>query len=320
MMYSRIAGTGSYLPAQILTNKDLETKIDTTDHWIVERTGIRSRHIAASHESASSMAAAAAKCALDAAGITPTQLDLIIVATSTPDLIFPSTACLVQELLGTGDCAAFDITAACAGYVYAMSIADQYIRGGIVKNALIIGSEITSRMVDWTDRGTCILFGDGAGATVLTAADKPGIRSTHLHADGRLKDLLYIPSNIPQQRKQDETATLKMQGNELFKAAINILSDAADEILAANGIDHTQIDWLIPHQANIRIIHFLAKKLHLPMDHVIQTIETQGNTSAASIPLALDQGIRSGKIQRGETLLLEGFGGGMAWGTALITY
>jgi 3-oxoacyl-[acyl-carrier-protein] synthase-3 len=320
MKYSKIIGTGSYLPPKILTNADLEKIVDTTDQWIVERTGIRRRRIADHTETSSSMAEVAARNALEAAQIPPEKIDLIIVATTTPDFTFPSTACLLQARLGIAGCPAFDLTAACAGFSYGLSIADQYIKTGMAKNILIVGSEIISRFIDWTDRSTCVLFGDGAGAMILTASDQPGIHSTHLHANGQLKDLLYVPSGLPARPEDYVRPTVNMQGNELFRVVINILSQIIDETLTVNGIDQSQIDWLIPHQANIRIIQAVAKKLQLPMEKVIVTIEDHGNTSAASIPLALDQGIRDGRVKRGDTLLFEGFGGGMAWGSALITY
>lgn len=321
MIYSRIAGTGSYLPEKILTNADLEKIVETTDQWIVERTGIRRRHIAGNHETASSLAEIAARRALEAAQITPEQIDMIIVGTTSPDMVFPSAACLLQNRLGIGGCAAFDLTAACAGFSYGLGIADQYIRTGNKKNVLVVGSELPSRFIDWTDRSTCVLFGDGAGAVILQPSDKPGVHSTHLHANGRYKDLLFMTSSLPAaHRKTEEIPYVKMQGNELYKVIINILGQVIDETLASNNMTTSDVDWLVPHQANIRIIQAVAKKLQLPMERVIVTIEDHGNTSAASIPLALDQGIRDGRIKRGETMLLEGFGGGLAWGSALITY
>lgn len=320
MKFSRISGTGSYLPERVLTNADLERIVDTTDQWIVERTGIRRRHIAADHETSSSMAEIAARKALEAAQLPAEKIDLIIVATTTPDFTFPSTACLLQARLGIAGCPAFDVTAACAGFSYGLSIADQYIKTGMAKNALIVGSEIISRFMDWTDRSTCVLFGDGAGAVILSASDTPGIHSTHIHANGQLKDLLYVPSGLPARPQDYVRPTVKMQGNELFRVVVNILGQIIDETLTVNGIDHHKIDWLIPHQANIRIIQAIAKKLDISMEKVIVTIEDHGNTSAASIPLALDYGIRHNRVKRGETMLFEGFGGGMAWGSALITY
>lgn len=316
--YSKILGTGSYLPEKVLTNKDLEKMVDTTSEWIVERTGILQRHVAAADENAATMADAAGRKALEAAGLKPSDIDMIIVASTTPHMVFPSTACLLQERYGIAGCPAFDLNAtACAGFMYGFSIADQFIRNGTIKNALIIGSEIMSRVVDWNDRSTCVLFGDGAGAVVLGPSKEPGILSTHLHADGTHKDVLYLPlghSNKP------NLESVKMMGNQLFKLAVNILGDLFDETLDANQVKKSEIDWLIPHQANIRIIQAMAKKLDLPLDRVAITLDTQGNTSSASIPLALDQAIRDGRITRGQMLMMEGFGGGLAWGSALVKY
>jgi 3-oxoacyl-[acyl-carrier-protein] synthase-3 len=318
MYYSKIIGTGSYLPQQILTNFDLEKMVETTDEWIVERTGIKSRHIASEHENAVTMAEAAGRVALDTARLKPKDVDLIIVSSTTPQLVFPSTACLLQEKFGIAGCPAFDLNAsACAGFMYALSIADQFIRTGKVKTALVIGSEVMSRIIDWTDRSTCVLFGDGAGAVVLERSEEPGILSTHLHADGTHKDVLYLAlgtSNKP------NLETIKMMGNQLFKLAVNTLGNLFDETLEANGISQSDIDWLIPHQANIRIIEAMARKLSLPRERVAITLTTQGNTSSASIPLALDQTIREGKITRGQIIMMEGFGGGLAWGSALLKY
>ena len=321
MMYSKILGTGGYLPEKILTNADIEKMVDTTSEWIVERTGIQQRHIAAEHESALSMAEQAARIAMAEAGIHPADVGMIIIATTTPEKMFPSTACLLQQRLGIAGCPAFDLNStACAGFVYAISIADQYIRSGTIKSALVIGSEVMSRVVDWTDRTTCVLFGDGAGAVVLGASNEPGILSTHLHADGTHKDVLSLTISIGKPFDVEEALFLKMTGNQLFKLAVNILSDLFAETLAANGLKKTDIDWLVPHQANIRIIQAMAKSLDLPLEHVAITLQEQGNTSSASIPLALDKAIRDGRIKRGEMLLLEGFGGGLAWGSALIKY
>lgn len=318
MKYSAILGTGSYLPEKILTNFDLEKMVDTTNDWIVERTGIRQRHIAADNENAVSLAENAARIALDTAGIKPAEIEMIIVSSTTPQMVFPSTACLLQEKFGIAGCPAFDLNAsACAGFMYALSIADQYIRTGAIKNALVIGSEVMSRVVDWEDRTTCVLFGDGAGAIVLGASNEPGILSTHLHADGTHKDVLYLPSRS---LKSPELESVKMLGNPLFKLAVNTLGSLFDETLAANSMQKSDIDWLVPHQANMRIIDSMAKKLNLPLDRVTVTLDKQGNTSSASIPLALDEAIRDGRIQRGQILLMEGFGGGLAWGSALIKY
>lgn len=318
MIYSKILGTGSHLPEKIITNFDLEKMVDTSNDWIIERTGIKQRHMADKDENAATMADKAGRAAMDAAGLKPSDIDMIIVASTTPHMVFPSTACLLQERYGIAGCPAFDLNAtACAGFMYGFSIADQYIRTGTIKNALVIGSEIMSRVVDWNDRSTCVLFGDGAGAVVLGASNEPGVLSTHLHADGTHKDVLYLPlghSNTP------NLESVKMTGNKLFKLAVNILDELFDETLAANSLQKSDVDWLIPHQANIRIIQSMAKKLDLPMDRVTITLDTQGNTSSASIPLALDQAIRDGRITRGQLLMMEGFGGGLAWGSALVRY
>ncbi len=321
MAYSQILGTGSYLPEKILTNADLEKIVDTSTEWIVERTGIHQRHIAAEHETALTMAEKAAKQAMSDANITANDIGMIIIATTTPEKMFPSTACLLQQRLGISGCPAFDLNStACAGFMYALSIADLYVKQGIIKNALVIGSEVMSRVVDWSDRATCILFGDGAGAVIIGASQQPGILSTHLHADGTHKDVLSLTVSIGKPMDVEEALYIKMTGNQLFKLAVNILGDLFDETLEANSLTKADIDWLVPHQANIRIIQAMAKKLNLPLDRVAITLEDQGNTSSASIPLALDKAIRDGRIKRGEMLLLEGFGGGLAWGSALIRY
>lgn len=321
MTYAQILGTGSYLPEKILSNADLEKIVDTTDQWIIERTGISYRHIAAEHETALTMAEQSARQAMAAAGITPADINMIIVATTTPEKMFPSTACLLQQRLGIAGCAAFDLNStACAGFVYGMSIADQFIRNGVVKHALVIGSEVMSRIVDWSDRTTCVLFGDGSGAVVLGASETPGILSTHLHADGTHKDVLSLGVGIGKPMDVEQALYIQMTGNQLFKLAVNILGDLFDETLAANSLDKSAVDWLVPHQANIRIIQAMAKKLDLPLDRVAITLQDQGNTSSASIPLALDKAIRDGRIKRGDLLMLEGFGGGLAWGSALIRY
>lgn len=321
MKYSNIVGTGGYLPEKIMTNFDLEKIVDTSNDWIVERTGIRQRHIAAEYETALTMAEKAARQAMSDAGITPADVGMIVIATTTPEKIFPSTACLLQQRLGIGGCPAFDLnSAACAGFMYALSIADQYVRHGNVKYALVIGSEVMSRILDWSDRTTCVLFGDGAGAVLLGPSDKPGILSTHIHADGTHKDVLYLDSIIGKPMDVEKTLSIKMSGNQLFKLAVNILGDLFDETLTANSLKKSDVDWLVPHQANIRIIQAMAKKLELPIERVAVTLEDQGNTSSASIPLALDKAIRDGRIKRGHMLLLEGFGGGLAWGSALIKY
>lgn len=317
MKYSQIAGTAAYLPKNILSNADLIKKgVDTNDEWIVTRTGIRERHmIDPKEDSTSTMAIAAAKKALEAAACQASDIELIIVATSTPDKFFPSTACLVQAGLGVDGCAALDVVAACAGFNYGLSVADQFIRNGQKKTALVIGSESMSSIINWQDRTTCILFGDGAGAVVLKAAEEPGIISTHLHAAGSYKDLLYLGTGL-----REEKAHLVMQGNEVFKIAVNKLSEVLTETLTANKLNPSDIDWLIPHQANLRIIKAMAKKLTLPMDKVVVTLDKQGNTSAASIPLALDMAIRDGRIQRGQLLLMESFGAGLVWGSSLVRY
>lgn len=322
MMHSRISGTGSYLPAKVLTNADLEKMVETTNDWIVERTGIRERHIAAENETTCDLAEQAARRAIQAAGIANKDIDLIIVATTTPDRIFPSTACLLQDRLEIRGCAAFDVQAVCTGFVYALGIADKFIRTGAARHALVVGAETLSRIIDWTDRGTCVLFGDGAGAVVLSADSKPGIINSHLHADGRYKELLTVPSGISQGYDivQSNKAFVQMQGNEVFKVAVNTLGRIVDETLEKNGLKKSDITWLVPHQANMRIISATAKKLDMSMDHVVVTVDRHGNTSAASIPLAFDEAVRDGRIQRGDTLLMEAFGGGFTWGSVLLKY
>ncbi len=322
MIYSRILGTGSYLPARAVTNADLEKMVDTTDEWIFTRTGIRQRHIAAENETTCDLAEQAAHRAIEAAGIKNDAIDLIIIATTTPDRIFPSTACLLQERLGIHGCPAFDIQAVCTGFVYALGIADKFIRSGSSKCALVIGAETLSRIVDWSDRGTCVLFGDGAGAVIVEASRKPGIISSHLHADGQYKELLTVSAGISQgyDKVRSHQAFIQMQGNEVFKVAVNTLGRIVDETLEANGLKKSDIQWLVPHQANIRIITATAKKLGISMDHVVVTVDRHGNTSAASIPLAFDQAVRDGRIQRGETILMEAFGGGFTWGSVLLKY
>lgn len=321
MTYSKIIGTGSYLPEKNVTNFDLEKIVETTHEWIIERTGIRQRHIAVEHETALYMAEKAAREAMLSADIVPADIGMIIIATTTPEKMFPSTACLLQQRLGIAGCPALDLNStACAGFIYAMSIADQYIRNGLMNNVLVIGSEVMSRVVDWTDRTTCILFGDGAGAVILGASEEQGILSTHLHADGNYKDVLFLPVTVGKPAQVEEAFYIQMKGNPLFRLAVNILGKLFDETLKANQLQKSDIDWLIPHQANIRIIEAMAKKLNLPMDRVAITLSEQGNTSSASIPLALDKYIRDGKIKRGDMLLLEGFGGGLAWGSALVKY
>lgn len=322
MRYARIIGTGSYLPEKVLTNKDLEKLVDTTDEWIRDRTGIRERRVAADDQTTGDLAEQAALNALDSAGVEPAEIDLLLVGTTTPDVIFPSTACLLQHRLGIGECGAFDINAACSGFIYALSVADQYIRNGNARRVLVIGAETLTRMVDWSDRATCVLFGDGAGAVVLGPDTEPGIMSTHIHANGGYGDLLRTDVGVSTGFTKEDRGgvTIRMRGNEVFKVAVNTLGRIVDETLAANKLDKHDLDWLIPHQANMRIIKATARKLDMPMDRVIVTVDRHGNTSAASVPLALDEAIRSGRVQRGEKLLLEAFGGGFTWGAALIRY
>lgn len=321
-MYARIAGTGSHLPEKALSNADLERMVETSDEWITERTGIRKRHVAAAGETTCDLAEAAARRAMESAGTGPADIDLIIVATTTPDRVFPSTACLLQQRLGIQGCAAFDVQAVCTGFVYALAVAEKFIKTGAARRALVVGAETLSRIVDWTDRTTCILFGDGAGAVVLEASEDAGILSTHLHADGQYQDLLTVPAGISEQpeRLRAGEAFIEMKGNEVFRMAVNTLGRIVDETLAANAMQKSDVDWLVPHQANIRIIAATARKLGLPMDKVVVTVDRHGNTSAASIPLALDEAVRDGRIRRGETILLEAFGGGFTWGSALVRF
>ncbi len=322
MIYSRIAGSGSYLPDKVLTNTDLVKMVDTTEQWIHERTGIEKRHIAEDHQTCSDLAEPAALRAMESAGVVPDDIDLIVLATTTPDQIFPSTACLLQERLGIHGCPAFDVQAVCTGFIYATSVADKFIRTGCAKNALVVGSEVFSRIIDWTDRNTCVLFGDGAGAVILQASDEPGIISTHLHADGSYKDLLQVPAGVGKgfDEMKAGRAYTEMRGNEVFRMAVTTLGRIVDETLEANGMQKSDIDWLIPHQANTRIIQATARKLNMNMDHVVVTVGQHGNTSAASIPLAFDVAVRDGRIKRGETLLMEGFGGGFTWGSILAEF
>jgi len=320
--FSRITGTGGYLPARVVSNAELAARVDTNDEWIRERTGISQRHIAAADEFTLDLACAAAGRALEAADVKASALDLIIVATTTPDRVFPSTACLLQSRLGAQGCAAFDVQAVCTGFVYALSIADQFVRTGMARTALVLGAETFSRIIDWDDRNTCVLFGDGAGAVVLQADDAPGILSTHLHADGDHAELLHVPSGVSNHHAAvvEGRTFVEMAGPEVFRMAVKTLGDIVDETLGANGLERSAVDWLVPHQANIRIIRATARKLGLSMDKVVQTVAEHGNTSAASIPLALDVAVRDGRIKRGDTVLLEGFGGGFTWGSALITW
>jgi 3-oxoacyl-[acyl-carrier-protein] synthase-3 len=320
LIYSRIVGTGSYLPEKVLTNFDLEKLMDTSDSWIRERTGIERRHIAADGETTVDLAEHAARRALDAAGLRPEDVDFIAFGTTTPDLVFPNCGVILQSRLGCRGGPAFSVETACSGFMYALSIADKYVRCGEAKRALVIGSETLSRITDWSDRSTAILFADGAGAVVLSASEQPGILSTHLHADGHYKDMLYCGSGVSKGFGPEYKLAISMVGSEVFKQAVNLLGKAVDEALAANGLDRSAIDWLVPHQANLRIIQAIAKKLQLPMERVVLTVQDQGNTSAASVPLALDKAVRDGRIERGDMLLLEAFGGGFTWGSSLIRY
>jgi 3-oxoacyl-[acyl-carrier-protein] synthase-3 len=300
----------------------MEKLVETSDEWIASRSGIRQRHIAAEGQTTGDLAYAAAIAAMEAAGISARDIELIIIGTTTPDLIFPSTACLVQHRLGANGCAAFDVNAACSGFIYALTVANQFIRAGTVKTALVIGAETLSRMLDWSDRATCVLFGDGAGAVVLKAADEPGILSSHIHADGGYKELLWNPVGVSKGFTDEKNHGVRvlMQGREVFKVAVKTLDRVVEETLEANGLDRHAIDWLIPHQANLRIIQATAKRLDMPMERVIVTVDKHANTSAGSVPLALDFAVRSGKVQRGQLLLLEAFGGGFTWGSALLRY
>ena len=320
MKYAKIIATGAYLPEKTLTNVQLESLVDTSDEWIVERTGIKRRHIADDYESTASMSTLAAKKALCDAPIDANDLDLIIVATCSPDKLFPSTACLVQAALNIErDIPAFDISAACSGFIYALSMANSMIRVGEIKHALVIGGEVMSRVIDWKDRKTCVLFGDGAGAVILSASDDPGIYSTHLHAQGQYKDILYLPNNLAAaEQDSHQSPYIHMQGNDVFRFAVKSLGDVVMETLQSHDIKTSDISWLVPHQANLRIIKATAKKLNMSLDQVILTVAEHGNTSAASIPLALDTGIRDGRIKSGELVLMEAIGGGMTWGAALV--
>jgi 3-oxoacyl-[acyl-carrier-protein] synthase III len=323
-IYSRILGTGSYLPEKRLTNADLAAElaqqgVETSDEWIVERTGIRARHFAADAQGSSDLATEAARKALAAAGISADELDLIIVATSTPDMVFPSVATMVQHKLGTAGCPAFDVQAVCSGFIYALTVADSMIQSGSAKRALVIGAEVFSRILDFKDRTTCVLFGDGAGAVILEASNQPGILATDLHADGKHKDILCVPGHVNKGGILGDPV-LKMDGQAVFKLAVGVLEETARASLAKANLTDTDIDWLIPHQANIRIMQSTAKKLKMSSDKVVVTVDQHGNTSAASIPLALDTAVRDGRIQRGQTLMLEGVGGGFTWGSVLLRY
>ncbi|MFZ2267016.1 MAG: beta-ketoacyl-ACP synthase III [Azonexus sp.] len=319
-MFARVIGTGSYLPGNPVSNHDLAARgIDTNDEWIVTRTGIRSRHLAEPGTTSSEMGLLAAQRALEMAGVAGSELDLIIVATSTPDFIFPSTACLIQGKLGNKGAAAFDVQAVCAGFTYALGIAEKFIRSGSHKKALVIGAEVFSRILDWQDRGTCVLFGDGAGAVVLEASEMPGILATAMHADGSQSGILNVPGQICGGQVTGDPF-LRMDGQSVFKFAVRVLADIAEEVCQTAGIQTGDVDWLIPHQANIRIIDATGKKLGINRDRVIVTVDRHGNTSAASVPLALDEAVRDGRIQRGQKVLLEGVGGGFTWGAALLEF
>jgi 3-oxoacyl-[acyl-carrier-protein] synthase III len=319
MTFARIAGTGSYLPKRVMTNRDLEATVETSDEWIVSRTGIRQRHIAADDEFTSDLALHACHAALESAGRTGADIDLIVLATSTPDMVFPSSACLLQEKLGIRKGAAFDVQAVCTGFIYALAVADQFIRSGMHKRALVVGAEVFSRILDWNDRATCVLFGDGAGAVVLEASDVPGILSSHLHADGSYAGILNTPGHVCNGKVQGDP-TLKMDGGAVFKLAVRVLEECAHEALAKNGMAIADVDWFIAHQANIRIISHTAKKLGIAPEKCVVTVDRHANTSAASIPLALDVAVRDGRIQAGDVVLLEGVGGGFTWGSVLLKW
>ena len=322
MIYARIAGTGGYLPERVITNKDLEAMVDTSDEWIRDRSGIKRRHIAADDEMTSDMGLKASLEAIDMAGIGTQDIDLIIVATTTPDKVFPSTACIIQRHLGLKNIPAFDLQAVCSGFVYGLDVATRFVITGGSSNVLVIGSETLSRIVDWTDRNTSVLFGDGAGAVILQKSDVPGIISTHIHADGEYEELLHVPAGISNgyQQLREESAFIQMKGNEVFRKAVGTLESIAKETLVENGVSQNELTWLVPHQANLRIILAAAKKLNLPMEQVIVTVDEHANTSSASIPLALDVAVRDGRIKEGDLLLLEAFGGGFTWGSALVRY
>lgn len=317
--HSRIVGTGSYLPEKVVSNKDLEKVVDTSDEWIYTRTGIRQRHVAAEDQSTSDLALVASRRAIDAAGLKPHDIDLVIVATTTPDMVFPSTACLLQAKLGVTTGAAFDLQAVCSGFVYALATADQLMKSGQYRYALVVGSEIYSRILDWNDRGTCVLFGDGAGAVVLAPSDKPGIVASRLHADGRYAHILSVPGSVSGGVISGRPL-LQMEGNTVFKFAVKVLAEVADETLSAAGLSRIDVDWLIPHQANVRIIQATARKLGLDMEKVVTTVDRHANTSAASVPLALDEAVRDGRIREGQHVLLEGVGGGFTWGAVLVRW
>ena len=322
MPFSVIAGTGGYLPSRVMPNEEFEASLDTTDAWIRERTGIKRRHIAADDETTADMAEAAARQAIDAAGAEAADIDLIILATTTPDKVFPSTACILQRRLGLKTIPAFDVHAACSGFIYALDVANRFIQTGGSRCCLVVGAETYSRILDWKDRSTCVLFGDGAGAVLLKAGEEAGILSTHIHADGEFEELLHVPAGISSgyESVRAEAAFIQMKGNEVFKKAVSQLGTIARETLATNNVDQSDLDWLVPHQANMRIISAAAKKLKLPMERVVVTVDEHANTSSASIPLALNVAVRDGRIKRGDLLLLEAFGAGLTWGSALLRY
>jgi len=322
LKYARITGTGSYLPEKVLENSELEKMVDTTDEWIRERTGIERRHIANDSETTCDLAEKAARNAIDMAGIAASEIDLVIVATTTADCVFPSVACLLQSRLKiTNSSPAFDVQAVCAGFVYALGVADSFVKAGNAKTVLVVGAETFSRILNWEDRNTCVLFGDGAGAVVLQASDEPGVHTTRLHADGRHAELLHVPEGVSRgYSEMQQQAYVQMRGSEVFRMAVSKLSEVADQTLVASGVDKSELDWFVPHQANLRIIKATARKLSMTMEKVVVTVQDHGNTSAASIPLALDVAVRDGRIKKGEKLLLEGFGGGFTWGSALVTF
>jgi 3-oxoacyl-[acyl-carrier-protein] synthase-3 len=324
VIYSRIAGTGSCLPEKVITNQDFEKVLDTSDQWIRERTGIRERRMVADDEATSHLAERACRNAIEAAGVDPCEIDLFVIGTTTPDLIFPSTACLIQKKLGLPDCGAFDVNAACSGFLYALSVADKYVRCGDAGKVLVCGVETLTRIVNMKKRDTAVLFGDGAGAVVLEASKEPGILSTHIHANGDYQDLLNTNVGVSQgweaMDKEEKKPEIMMKGNEVFKVAVRTLGRIVEETLGANNLQKSDLDWLIPHQANLRIISAMARLLDMSMDHVVVTVDRHGNTSAASVPLALDEAVRDGRVQRGDMLLLEAFGGGFTWGSALVKY
>ena len=319
-MYSRITGTGRYLPERVLTNRDLEAMVETSDEWIRTRTGIEQRHIAADDEATSDLAYHASLAAMEAAGVGPQDIDMIIVSTCTPDLVFPNVGCLLQERLGISGGPAFSVEAACSGFMYAFTIADQFIRGGVVRRALVIGAETMSRIVDWKDRETCVLFGDGAGAVVLEAADEPGVIYSSLGADGQYRSLLYADQGVSRKSTKPDASFIRMKGNDVFKVAVRTLERMVDQVIEENDIQQGDIDWFVPHQANLRIIKATAKRLKIPMERVVLTVAEHGNTSAASVPMALDTAVRDERIKRGDLLLLEAFGGGFTWGASLVCY